>query len=298
MEIVTTARRDVRQIVMEARRELLVLSAQVQAALGDAGARPDPAALLNRAGDTDGGTSESSDFSDSVFAPEEAVKGMLEEARADMDALVEDARTVPFQALRDAPALMSPPEPPVLEEPFIAASPTPSSSLLFAAPSPVSPDGVASMLLSSPFPSDAVPVPSNRRVRTFVTLFGVAGIAVLAGTIWWLRPLRQHSPMQRRDRRRHRRQPPSHLRRRRLPYRPRRRPHRLPLRRRPPPMPLPLLRRICRSSSRPADLRGFERLSTESPTRAARWPRARHSGLPRNGACRCGWAMRVQSLSP
>ena len=53
MEIVTAARRDVRQIVMEARRELLVLSAQVQAALGEAGARPDPTALLNRARDTD-----------------------------------------------------------------------------------------------------------------------------------------------------------------------------------------------------------------------------------------------------
>ena len=35
MEIVTTARRDVRKVIMEARRELLVLSAQVQAALGE-----------------------------------------------------------------------------------------------------------------------------------------------------------------------------------------------------------------------------------------------------------------------
>ena len=192
MEIVTAARRNVRQIVMEARRELLVLSAQVQAALGEAGARPDPTALLNRARDTDDEMlSDPSDFSDTVFAPEEAVKGMLEEARADMDALVEDARTVPFQALSEAPALMPPPEPvllpgPVLEEePFIAAPPPPSSTLL-AAPTLESPE-TSRVLLSSPFPGDAVPVPSPHRVRTFVILFGVAGIAVLAGTIWWFR---------------------------------------------------------------------------------------------------------------
>ena len=126
MEIVTAARRDVRQIVMEARRELLVLSAQVQAALGEAGGRTDPTGLLNRARDDDGGMiNESSDFTDTVFAPEEAVKGMLDEARADMDALVEEARTVPFEALGTMPAL-PPPEPPgeiSLEEPFIAAPP-------------------------------------------------------------------------------------------------------------------------------------------------------------------------------
>jgi hypothetical protein len=205
MEIVTAARRDVRQIVMEARRELLVLSAQVQAALGDAGARQDPTALLNRGRDTDDGEAERSDFSDNVFAPEEAVRGMLDEARADMDALVEDARTVPFEALEKTPALPPPmalpslddPEDPeeILEEPFIAALPS-SSSLLSPpafSPSPVSPN-TSRVLLSSPFPSDAVPVPPGRRMRTFVALFGVAGVAVLAGTIWWLRGTDGTSP--------------------------------------------------------------------------------------------------------
>ena len=174
MEIVTGARRDVRQIVMEARRELLVLSAQVQAALGEAGARPDPGALLNRSRDTDGGnSSEDSDLSDSIFAPEEAVKGMLEEARADMDALIEDARTVPFQALRDAPALMPPPEPSILAEPFITAPPPPMPPVTAAAPQLSM--ATSRVLLSSPFPSEAVPVPPGNRVRTFITLFGVTG---------------------------------------------------------------------------------------------------------------------------
>src|SRR5262245_34737466 len=52
MEIVTAARRDVRKVIMDARRELLVLSAQVQAALGEVNAKTDPAALLNKAGIT------------------------------------------------------------------------------------------------------------------------------------------------------------------------------------------------------------------------------------------------------
>ena len=86
---------------------------------------------------------------------------MLEEARADMDALVEDARTVPFQALRDAPALMPPPEPPMLEEPFITAPPPPIVSVTAAAP-PMS-TATSRVLLSSPFPSEAVPVPSGNR---------------------------------------------------------------------------------------------------------------------------------------
>jgi hypothetical protein len=187
MEIVTAARRDVRQIVMEARRELLVLSAQVQAALGEAGDRPDATMLLDRGRDTDDDlVGDASEFTDAVFAPEEAVKGMLEEARADMNALVEDARSVPFEALGKLPAL-SPPEPPsetLQEEPFIAALPPP----------PVSP-APSRVLLSTqfpsssqfPFPSDAVPVPSSRRVGAFVALFAVAGVAVLAGTIWWMR---------------------------------------------------------------------------------------------------------------
>jgi hypothetical protein len=181
MEIVTAARRDVRQIVTEARRELLVLSAQVQAALGEAGARPDPTALLDRARDDDGLADDGSEFSDAVFAPEEAVKGMLEAARADMDALAEDARTVPFQALEHAPAPFSapPPEPP---PDFLIAEEQPEE-VAEVQPMPVT--SASNGLLSSQFPSESVPVPSGRRVRTFVTLFGAAGVAVLVGTIWW-----------------------------------------------------------------------------------------------------------------
>src|SRR5262245_44909307 len=101
MEIVTAARRDVRQVIMEARRELLVLSAQVQAALGEASGRLDPSALIRRAASHAGPGMSSLTAGDrptSVLVPQEAVKTMLDEARADMEALARDAKTVPFQA--------------------------------------------------------------------------------------------------------------------------------------------------------------------------------------------------------
>jgi hypothetical protein len=207
MEIVTAARRDVRQIVMEARRELLVLSAQVQAALGEAGARPDATGLLKGGRDSDGGV-EKADFEEAIFAHEEAVKGMLDEARADMDALTEDARTVPFQALSEPAKLPPPPElPSVFSEATLFSGPhqlpssppappdtpsyTPSytpSMLSTSSHTPSMSTAASRTLLSSPFPLDAVPVPSTRRARIFIGLFGVAGIAVLVGTIVWLRP--------------------------------------------------------------------------------------------------------------
>jgi hypothetical protein len=194
MEIVTAARRDVRQIVMEARRELLVLSAQVQAALGEAGARPDPTALLNRANDPDGEVIEETEFPETLFAPEAAVKGMLEEARADMDALVEDARTVPFQALDGPAPTIAVPEPPSIFSETLIAPPPP------VAPPPATPSApsisqaTSRVLLSSPFSSDAVPVPASRRAAVFVGLFGAAGVAVLIATIWWFRSGDKASP--------------------------------------------------------------------------------------------------------
>ncbi len=195
MEIVTAARRDVRQIVMEARRELLVLSAQVQAALGEAGARPDPTALLNRGRDIDEEGEQDQFTEAAIFAPEEAVKGMLEDARADMDALAEDARTVPFQALTEPAKLPPPPEPPGMfsedtlidvPQPLPLAPPSVSPSV-FESPTVISPNA-SRMLLSSPFPTtDSVPVPASNRAKMFVALFGAAGIAILVGSIWWMR---------------------------------------------------------------------------------------------------------------
>jgi uncharacterized protein DUF4115 len=234
MEIVTAARRDVRQVIMEARRELLVLSAQVQAALGEVAGK-DPAALLKaHAPAVAAGlpSSSTSDHSADILVPEAAVKTMLDEARADMEALAQDAKTVPFQATTQflseqppvpprppstfevpAPAAFESVKPKVVFETLhtntfeaVAADPIESteirphqtgeskersfgSSVEFESISSLqSGSGAASrVLLSSPFPSDAVPVPPGRSVRAFVALFVAVGLVVLGGSFWWLR---------------------------------------------------------------------------------------------------------------
>ena len=311
MEIVTAARRDVRQIVMEARRELLVLSAQVQAALGEASARPDSTGLLNRGRDTDGG--EKPEFAEAIFAHEEAVKGMLDDARSDMDALVEDARTVPFQALGEPAKLPPPPELPSVfsDETFLAAPLPPSprivspshapsmsstshtSSMSSTSHTPSMSTTASRMLLSSPFPSDAVPVPTGRRARVVVGLFGVAGIAVLVGTIWWLRsdkvPATSEAAVRTAPRASAPSTPPAvsttpsscHSRCAATPL------SRIHRRR----------RRRSRCWLRRVDRHGCARPWTGSPTRAACSRRVRRCGSMRSRVCRSASATRAQCLS-
>jgi len=102
MEIVTGARQDVRQVVMEARRELLVLSAQVQAALGEVSEKPDPTTLLHKVG-IDAGEFPAAEAAaqpiDAGFAPEAAIEKILNEVQADMTALADEARSLPGRAV-------------------------------------------------------------------------------------------------------------------------------------------------------------------------------------------------------
>jgi len=222
MEIVTAARRDVRKIIMEARRELLVLSAQVQAALGEATPKTDRATLLNKAGITlDDSQPALLEGAVVAFAPEDAVKQILNEVQEDMSALAEDARTLPLQAvpqLRQIAASPSPPSQSVLASSTLPASAIASSTIAPAAiapptfstplprPSPPVPEpeistlaefqesieipeldeAAANVLLSSQFPSDAVPVQSGRRISAFVAAFVGIGVVVAGITFWWL----------------------------------------------------------------------------------------------------------------
>src|SRR5262245_27015016 len=132
MEIVTAARRDVRQVIMEARRELLVLSAQVQAALGEVAGKPDPSALLKAHTSSSAAASlppgSTHDHASDILVPEAAVKTMLDEARADMEALAQDAKTVPFQSTILAPQAPSDQQPSILPKapvPFEPPAPPP-----------------------------------------------------------------------------------------------------------------------------------------------------------------------------
>jgi hypothetical protein len=222
MEIVTAARRDVRKIIMEARRELLVLSAQVQAALGEATPKTDRATLLSKAGimpdDSQPALLEGAVV---AFAPEDVVKEILNEVQEDMSALAEDARTLPLQAVPQVRQITAPPSSPsqsVLVSSTLPASAIAGSTIAPAAiapaafstplprPSPPTPEpeistlaefqesieipelneAAANVLLSSQFPSDAVPVQSGRRISAFVAAcFGI-GVVVASITFLWL----------------------------------------------------------------------------------------------------------------
>jgi outer membrane biosynthesis protein TonB len=223
MEIVTAARRDVRKVIMEARRELLVLSAQVQAALGEATQKTDPATLLNKAGITQDPDSQVLlPSAVEAFAPEDAVNEILNEVQDDITALAEDARALPLQAVPQVRQIAPPPSPP---EPTVFAAPpppppatatasitTPKAETLFQEPIEIPElnqlpelnqipelnqlpelneiselrESASTALLSSQFPSDAVPVQSGRRLGTFVGAFVGIGVIVAGLTVWWL----------------------------------------------------------------------------------------------------------------
>ena len=117
LDIVTAARRDVRRIVVEARRELLVLTAQLHAAIESV----DQASLQAAAGEAEGhnvtdlvsGQRALGVAEDKVLGARREVRSVLDEARAEIEALVAEA-SVPF---RETPAALvgsSPlPDPPI-----------------------------------------------------------------------------------------------------------------------------------------------------------------------------------------
>ncbi len=174
MEIVTTARRDIRQIVMEARRELFVLSAQVQAALGEAPPGPPQLGPPDVAHDHNPGMSVE-DLSALAqeewgFASPSTVAAVLDEVRADMAVLDRDARAVPSR--------ISPPE----DEPKRA----PVHVHAAAASSPA-PDPPAHVRATPPFESGVAAADGYSSRRVFIAVLAFAAVTVVFGSLWMLR---------------------------------------------------------------------------------------------------------------
>ena len=101
IEIVTAARRDVRQIIVEARRDLLVLTAQLHAAVEatDApGIEPPPFTALLSDGDSrsrvESASHEPDITRDVVHEARKGVRSVLDEARAEIEALSAEAPAV------------------------------------------------------------------------------------------------------------------------------------------------------------------------------------------------------------
>lgn len=117
--IVTAARRDVRRIVVEARRELLVLTAQLHAAIESVdqaslqpGEHPDSdAPTFGTQADPTGSVESLGATRDAVLGARREVRSVLDEARAEIEALAAEARA----PLPEAPAALprSLPEPPI-----------------------------------------------------------------------------------------------------------------------------------------------------------------------------------------
>jgi ketosteroid isomerase-like protein len=120
LEIVTAARRDVRRIVVEARRELLVLTAQLHAAIESVDQASLQAATETAGGadrgravdDVIAGPQSLGDTQDLVLGARREVRSVLDEARAEIEALVAEANG----PLREIPAALTAaplPEPPI-----------------------------------------------------------------------------------------------------------------------------------------------------------------------------------------
>ena len=118
LDIVTAARRDVRRIVVEARRELLVLTAQLhasvevadQAALQAGGPLAEPG-VFTRQLDTMGGIEALGATREAVLGARREVRNVLDEARAEIEALAAEARTPLPELATSLPS--SPAEPPI-----------------------------------------------------------------------------------------------------------------------------------------------------------------------------------------
>jgi ketosteroid isomerase-like protein len=145
LEIVTTARRDVRRIVVEARRELLVLTAQLHAAIESVDQRSLQAAAETASGPIAQGQSVADaltgqrslvETEDLVLGARREVRSVLDEARAEIEALVAEAngplREIPA-ALTASSSTMEPPIPTL--ETILGADPLARGSGPSAAPS-------------------------------------------------------------------------------------------------------------------------------------------------------------------
>ncbi len=124
LEIVTAARRDVRRIVVEARRELLVLTAQLHAAIESVDqaslqAAADTAsgadAQGHSAGDVLAGQRSLGATEDMVLGARREVRTVLDEARAEIEALAAEAhgplREIPAEFVRNLAPLSDAPIP-------------------------------------------------------------------------------------------------------------------------------------------------------------------------------------------
>ena len=199
--IVTTARADILRILVEARRELFVLTSKVRAvtdpqegpdARADAASRPSAEASGEDGQGDAVPAMAGGDTQDRLLSARHEIRRLLDEARPMLERLSEEAQ-VPGQRPQSTPtdeqARSSPPQSPVPAQPsspaevdrFVVASDgSPEAAPLEVGP----PDDVRTEDAS--FNSGEEKHGLSR--RGMVALGSVVGTAILVGLAWWLRP--------------------------------------------------------------------------------------------------------------
>jgi hypothetical protein len=154
-EVVSTARSEVRRVILQARRDLLMLAAQIDV-IGNIAT---------------GGAAPAEGAPRTLSAARQDLRQVLHEASGEFQTVTEYS-----QALQAQTAQLQ--APPVAEAPPEATTPSPQ---------PDAWENVRARVALTPQVSESrQATPTARGPRTFVVAFVIAGVAIVAGGLWWL----------------------------------------------------------------------------------------------------------------
>jgi hypothetical protein len=172
-DIVTTARTDIRSILLKARRDLLVLAAQVRAAgrLGDAEDASDAAFLP---------PDELGQAHTSLTAARHDIRQVLDESRPELEGLISEG-----EALRAALRQQRPPAPtPVRQAQQYLESPIEAAGRnIFSRSEPTIDFDFTTIAAEQP---TEFSIRKRRPARAFIAAAATLGGLALMGTTWWL----------------------------------------------------------------------------------------------------------------
>jgi hypothetical protein len=170
-DIVTTARTDIRAILLKARRDLLVLAAQVRAAgrLGDADDTPDVTFLPS---------DDLGQAHNALTSARHDIRRVLDDSRPELEGLVSEG-----EALRAALRQQRPPAPtPIRQHRHVIDTPTQD---IAARPGSDTTIDFEFTTIAAEQPVDFAIRSHRRPGRVFIAAAATLGAVALMGTTWW-----------------------------------------------------------------------------------------------------------------
>ena len=170
-DIVTTARTDIRAILLKARRDLLVLAAQVRAAgrLGDADDTPDVTFLPS---------DDLGQAHNALTSARHDIRRVLDDSRPELEGLVSEG-----EALRSALRQQRPPAPtPIRQHRHVIDTPTQD---IAARPGSDTTIDFEFTTIAAEQPVDFAIRSHRRPGRVFIAAAATLGAVALMGTTWW-----------------------------------------------------------------------------------------------------------------